>query len=190
MNSLKLVFVPQIQRDLDCYIQAWNNHRVRRISENGRSIPGHVPKAAFQMHEHVSNRLGRPTVDAEHNARFLSSTVNLTINEQTMNLRATLPTPSEPVEVVGLQAHEDFTTPQNVLSDSIIALRDRAYTMNSEQFDDVNKYLLHVNLTVECARALASPNLTLLEFFQRRASDPSTGQGRHVVQLLVDAARQ
>lgn len=91
---------------------------------------------------------------------------------------------------MGLQAHEDFSAPQNVLSDPIIALRDRAYTMNSEHFDDVNKYLLYANVTVECARALASPNTTFLEFFQRRASDPSTGQGRHVVQLLVDAARQ
>lgn len=86
MSSLKLVFVPQIQRDLDCYVQAWNNHCVKRISENGRSILGHVLEAAFQMHERLSNRLGPPIVDAEHNARFLSSAVNLMINEQTMNL--------------------------------------------------------------------------------------------------------
>ena len=63
MSSLKLVFVPQIQRDMDCYVQAWNNHRVRSINENGRSILGHFPEAAFQMHERLFNGLGPPLVN-------------------------------------------------------------------------------------------------------------------------------
>ena len=62
MSSLKLVFVLQIQQNMDCYVQAWNNHRVRSINDNGRSILSHVPEAAFQMHEHLFNELGPPRV--------------------------------------------------------------------------------------------------------------------------------
>ena len=111
MSSLQLVFVPQIQRDMDCYVQAWNNHRVRSINENGRSILGQVPEAAFQMHERLFNGLGPPLVNKAQNARFLASSSNPV---ETITLVThqddTLPVLVEAAEVVGLQAHEEFST--------------------------------------------------------------------------------
>jgi hypothetical protein len=38
-----MVFLPLIQDDVDRHNSAWNNHRLRKISENGRDIPSHVP---------------------------------------------------------------------------------------------------------------------------------------------------
>ena len=102
----------------------------------------------------------------------------------------TLPVPVEAAEVVGLQAHEEFSTAHTVLQNSIVALRDRAYYLNSGRFDDVNRYLLHLNLTVECAAVVACPELSFLEFFLRRSLEHSIGPRQDVVQLLVDAARQ
>ena len=96
--------------------------------------------------------------------------------------------PIAAMEVVGLQAHEDFTEPQDVLSDAIVALRDRAYNLNCDRFDDTNKYLLHLNLTIECVGALACPHLRYLQFFQTRSLDHSIGHRREVCQLLADAA--
>ena len=96
--------------------------------------------------------------------------------------------PNERVEVAGLQAHEDFNAPQNILSDAIVALRDKAYNLNSDRFDDTNKYLLHLNLTVECAGALGCPHLSPAQFFQARSVDHSIGHRREVCQLLANAA--
>ena len=101
----------------------------------------------------------------------------------------TLPVPVDAAEVVGLQAHEEFSTWHTVLQYSIVALRDKAYYLNSDRFNDVNKYLLYLNLTVKCAAALACPELNFLEFFLRRSLQHSIGPRRDVVQLLVDAAR-
>ena len=85
-----------------------------------------------------------------------------------------------------LQAHEEFSTAHTVLQNSIVAVRDKAYYLNFGQFDDVNKYLLHLNLTVECAAAIACPELNFLEFFLRCSLEHSIGPRRDVVQLLVD----
>ena len=92
------------------------------------------------------------------------------------------------MEVAGLEAEEDHTAAQHVLSDAIVALHDKAYNQNCDRFDERNKYLLHLNLIVECAGALASPHLSFFEFFQRHSSDHSIGQRREVCQLLADAA--
>ena len=161
---------------MDCYVQAWNNHRVRSINENRRSILGHIPEAAFQMHERLFNGLGPPLVNEAQNARFLalSSDPVETIAPVT-HQDNTLPVPIEAAEVVGLQAHEEFSTTHTVLQNSIVALRDRAYYLNSGRFDDVNKYLLHLNLTVECAAAIACSELSFLEFFLRRSLEHSIG---------------
>ena len=72
LSSLQLVFVSHIQQDLDSFVQAWNNHRVRRINENGRSNAGHVPEAAFRLHERLYYGLQPPVVSEEYNARFLA----------------------------------------------------------------------------------------------------------------------
>ena len=80
----------------------------------------------------------------------------------------TLPALVEATDVVELQAHEEFSTVPTILQNSIVALRDRAYYLNSGRFDNVNKFLLHLNLTVENAAAVACPELSFLEFFLRR----------------------
>ena len=102
----------------------------------------------------------------------------------------TLPVPVEAAEVVGLQAHEEFSTAHTVLQNSIVALWDRAYYLNSDRFDDVNKYLLHLNLTVECATVVTCPELSFLEFFLWRSLEHSIGPRQDVVQLLVDVVQQ
>jgi hypothetical protein len=185
------VFVPRIQRDLDCFVQAWNNHRVRSINENGRSIGGHVPEAVFRLHERLYYGLQPPIVSEEHNARFLAHEDNCSestgLVAQAQEAEVVLPI--EAVEATGLQAHEDFSAPPNVLSDAIVVLRDRAYNKNCDRFDDTNKYLLHLNMTVECAAALASPHLSFLEYFRTRSLDHSIGPQREVCQLLANAVR-
>ena len=87
----------------------------------------------------------------------------------------TLPVLVEATEVVGLQAHEEFSTPHTVLQNSIVVLQDKAYYLNSDRFDDVNKYLLHLKLTVKCAAPLACPELSFLEFFLRHSLEHSIG---------------
>ena len=51
MSFLHLVFLPLMQDDVDRHISAWNNHRLRKISENRHDIPSHIPEAAFQAYE-------------------------------------------------------------------------------------------------------------------------------------------
>lgn len=46
--SMHAVFIPAIQVDLDNMIAMWNVHRVRKITENGRFLPSHVPSMVFK----------------------------------------------------------------------------------------------------------------------------------------------
>lgn len=73
MSSLHMVFFPLIQDDVDRHIIAWNNHRVRKISENGRAIPSHIPEIAFQAYERQRGWLRAPVVSEADNAHYLSA---------------------------------------------------------------------------------------------------------------------
>jgi hypothetical protein len=70
MNSLHMVFLPLIQDDVNCHISTWNNHWLRKISENRRDIPSYVPEAAFQAYEHQRGWLRPPMVIEEDNAHY------------------------------------------------------------------------------------------------------------------------
>jgi hypothetical protein len=68
---LYMVFLPLIKDDVDHYISAWNNHRLRKISENGRDILSHVPEATFQVYERQRGWLRPPMVVEEDNAHYI-----------------------------------------------------------------------------------------------------------------------
>lgn len=52
--SLHAVFVPAIQFDCDYMIRMYNIHPIRKIRENGRDLPGHVPAGRFRPFERIA----------------------------------------------------------------------------------------------------------------------------------------
>jgi len=49
--SMVAVFLPAIQQELANFVATWNVHRVRKISQNGRDLAGHIPDCLFQSWE-------------------------------------------------------------------------------------------------------------------------------------------
>ena len=52
--SVQAVIVPSLQVDVDHIVSLWNLHHVRKIRENGRDLPSHVPAAQFRLAEHIA----------------------------------------------------------------------------------------------------------------------------------------
>jgi hypothetical protein len=51
--SFIAVFLPLLQQAVDEYVGIWNSHLVRRINENGRFRPSHVPARYFREYERL-----------------------------------------------------------------------------------------------------------------------------------------
>jgi hypothetical protein len=177
MSSLHLVFLPLIQDDVDRHISAWNNHRLRKISENGRNIPSHVPEAAFQAYERQQGWVNPPRVLPSDNARYGAYATLPALPE-----RADDPPLSE-TEAQGLtSAPLDLT--DATLPGAINDIRDRAYELGKARYPSgEEKYAFHLGLTAECVEALEWPNVTMVEYFRGRMEEVDESR-RHFMQVL------
>jgi hypothetical protein len=124
MSSLHMVFLPLIQANVDRHISAWNNHRVRKISENGRDIPSHVPEAAFRAYERQRGWLSTPIVVEEDNVHYAAfatfPALPISRNGQAVEDNEVPGLPLAPLDL------SEATLPR-----AINAIRDRAYEVES-----------------------------------------------------------
>lgn len=164
MSSLHLIFLPLIQDDVDRHIFAWNNHRLRKISENGRDIPSHVPEAAFQAYERQQGWIKPPGVLPSDNARY--------------GVYAQLPVVPDHREepTVESEAQGLIGTPLDLtgatLPTTISNIRDQAYELGKGRYPSgEEKYAFHLGVTAECLEALQWTDVTMTEYFRGRVEE-------------------
>jgi hypothetical protein len=177
MSSLHMVFLPLIQDDVDRHISAWNNHRLRKISENGRDIPSHVPEAAFRAYERQRGWLRPPMVVEEDNAHYTPFAILPALPVQAIE------PPSADNEAQGLPV-APLDLAEATLPGAITDIRDKAYEVGNAQFRyGEEKYAFHLGLTAECVEALQWPHLTLVDYFTARLEEVDESR-RHLVHSL------
>ena len=178
MSSLYLVFLPLIQDDVDCHISTWNNHRLQKISENGRDILSHVPEAAFQAYERQQRWVKPPRVLSSNNAHC--------------GVYATLPTlPDHVDDRTGIIKDQTQGLPSAslnlmdaMLPRAINNIQDQAYELRKAWYPSgEEKYAFHLGLTVECIEALEWTNITMIKYFRGQMEEVNESR-RHFVQAL------
>lgn len=170
-----MVFLPLIPADVDRHISAWNNHKVQKISENGRDIPSHVPEAAFRAYEQQRGWLNAPIVVEEDNAHYAAvatlPALPISRNGQAVGDNEVPGLPPAPLDLL-----------EATLPGAINAIRDRAFEVGKVRYQyGEEKYAFHLRLTA--MEALQWPHRALPDYFRHRM-DKVDESRRHLVQSL------